>query len=213
MNTENNRPQLLIALPHLLCFKKLFADTIESVINTLGDVDITLISDRAGVAKNILETMGIHPNEARILTRLNAQIEVQKYSHVLAFWDGDEPTDIVYFARLYSKHLRIIPVQITKVKNKNHNEEFDVYIGRGTLWGNPFPMEQETDKFKRNVVIEKYKIFFKEEIVSDPKKLKLLLTLKGLRLGCHCSPLPCHGDVIANFLNSYDEDNNQINNQ
>lgn len=206
MNTEFTRPHLLIALPKLLCFKELFKQTIDGVLQTIGDADVSLVSDRDNEAGQILRGKGINAKEVRILTRSNAQTAIKEYSHVLAFWDGDDPTDIVYFAKLYKKHLRIVQVRITKVRNKNHNEEFDVYIGRGTLWGNPFPIEHETDRFKRKVVIEKYKEYFIKEIVSKPEKLKLLLTLKGLRLGCHCSPLPCHGDVIADYLNSLEDE-------
>ncbi|MCG6418638.1 DUF4326 domain-containing protein [Vibrio fluvialis] len=27
----------------------------------------------------------------------------------------------------------------------------------------------------------------------------------GKRLGCFCKPDDCHGDIIAEFLNSYDD--------
>jgi hypothetical protein len=209
MNSSDTHPNLLIALPRLLCFKTLFNETIDSVLKTLGAIDVYLVSDRAEEAKRILEEKGINPKRVQISTRLDAKSALKKYSHVLVFWDGDDCTDIVYFARLYNKHLRIVPVQVTKVKNKNELEEFDVYIGRGTLWGNPYPIEHEPDGNKRKVVIEKFKAYFAEEIVKNPEKLKLLLALKGLRLGCHCKPLPCHGDVIADFLNSYEVDSEQ----
>ncbi|TBV87515.1 DUF4326 domain-containing protein, partial [Citrobacter freundii] len=28
---------------------------------------------------------------------------------------------------------------------------------------------------------------------------------KGKILGCHCKPYPCHGDVLARFLNELDD--------
>lgn len=33
----------------------------------------------------------------------------------------------------------------------------------------------------------------------------MLLSLKGKRLGCTCYPKCCHGDVIASFVNSINE--------
>jgi hypothetical protein len=209
MSSTNARPSLLIAVPRLLCFKTIFNKTIELVLPTLGDIDVSLVPDRAGEATRLLEAKGISPKLVRISTRLDAKIALKQYSHVLIFWDGDDCTDIVYFARLFNKHVRIVPVQVTKVKNKDKLEEFDVYIGRGTLWGNPYPIEHETNGSKREAVIEKFKTYFLEEIVKDPEKLKLLLALKGLRLGCHCKPLSCHGDVIADFLNAYEDGGEQ----
>jgi hypothetical protein len=29
--------------------------------------------------------------------------------------------------------------------------------------------------------------------------------LAGKRLGCFCKPALCHGDVLADYLNSYDD--------
>lgn len=203
MDTKNTLPHLLIALPRLFCFKSLFEDTVESTISKLGDIDISIVSDKAGIAKGLLEAKGLIPHEVKISTRLDAKSAVKKYSHILVFWDGEELTDIIYFAKLSNKHLRIVPVQITKVKNRDAGEEFDVYIGRKTPWGNPFPIEHIVDGAKRKDVIEKFKAYFKEEFLDKPENLKHLLTLRGMRLGCHCKPLPCHGDVIADFLNHY----------
>ena len=57
----------------------------------------------------------------------------------------------------------------------------------------------------REDVIERYRTYFYEEIVNDPEKRKQILGLRGMRLGCHCKPLPCHGDVIAEYLNGLDD--------
>lgn len=203
MHPENIRPHLLIALPSVLCFKGVFEQTIESVLNSLGDVDISLISDNAGRARKLLEAQGIESNEVKISTKLDAKSSLKKYSHVLVFWDGEELTDIVYYSKFLHKHLRIVPVQITKVRNRDSGDAFDVYIGRKTPWGNPYPIEHVPNGKKRDEVIDKFKLYFKEEFINNGENFKLLLTLRGLRLGCHCKPLSCHGDVIANFLNEY----------
>lgn len=203
MQTENLHPHLLIAVPRTFCFRALFEKAIESVLTSLGDIDITLVSDNKGSARQLLESKGITPHEVKISTKLDAKNALKKYSHVLVFWDGEELTDIVYFAKYFNKPIRIVPVQITKVRNKDSGEAFDVYIGRKTPWGNPFPIEHETDGMKRKEVIEKFKVYFEEEFIKKPDNLKHLLTLRGMRLGCHCKPFPCHGDVIAEFINNY----------
>lgn len=203
MQTDNLRPQLLIAVPRLLCFKATFEKAVESVLNRLGEADIFLVSDNAGKAKQLLESKGITPQVVKISAKLDAKSAIPKYSHVLVFWDGEELTDIVYFSKHFNKPLRIVPVQITKVRNKDSGEAFDVYIGRKTPWGNPFPIEHEVNGKKRDEVIEKFKIYFNEEFINKPDNLQHLLTLRGMRLGCHCKPLACHGDVIADFINNY----------
>ncbi|ASF45912.1 DUF4326 domain-containing protein [Methylovulum psychrotolerans] len=37
------------------------------------------------------------------------------------------------------------------------------------------------------------------------KNERELLQLRGKVLGCHCKPAACHGDVLANYLNSLDD--------
>lgn len=73
-------------------------------------------------------------------------------------------------------------------------EPFDVYIGRGTKWGNPFRMKG----LSRHEVIDRYR----EWIKRQPQLLADLHELKGKRLGCHCKPMACHGDVLAELANA-----------
>jgi hypothetical protein len=72
-------------------------------------------------------------------------------------------------------------------------EPFDVYIGRPSKWGNPFPVVEHT----REGAIELYE----EWLLNNPVLLAALLELKGKILGCWCAPKPCHGDVLARLAN------------
>ena len=81
----------------------------------------------------------------------------------------------------------------TKVVNK-YKDKYDVYIGRGSKWGNPYPITATQD---RETVIAKYR----EYILSKPELLRDLHELKGKTLGCFCKPKPCHGDVLVELLN------------
>ena len=72
-------------------------------------------------------------------------------------------------------------------------EEFDVYIGRGSKWGNPFKIGPDGNRIE---VIDKYKQWIK----TKPNLLKCLPELDGKRLGCFCKPQSCHGDVLAELL-------------
>lgn len=81
----------------------------------------------------------------------------------------------------------------TKVVNKKHSE-YDVYIGRGSEWGNPFIIGKDGT---REEVIEKYRERLEAAILSDPTFILKLEQLKGKRLGCFCKPKACHGDVLV----------------
>lgn len=67
---------------------------------------------------------------------------------------------------------------------------YDVFIGRGSMWGNPFVLGRDGD---REMVIAKYKKW----VVTNPAIMACLGELRGKVLGCYCKPKPCHGDVLV----------------
>lgn len=94
-------------------------------------------------------------------------------------------------------------LEMTTVVNK-HNNSFDVYIGRGSKWGNPFSHKAGTRAkhivSSREEAIAKYR-----EWITQGEGRYLLRSLPELKdkvLGCFCSPLPCHGDVLAKLVNN-----------
>lgn len=74
---------------------------------------------------------------------------------------------------------------------------YDVYIGRPSKWGNPFPLT----RFSRSEAIQKYS----EWIVTQPELINSLYELRGKRLGCWCKPAACHGDVLVNLIKDLEE--------
>jgi hypothetical protein len=99
--------------------------------------------------------------------------------------------------------LRIINIQVTKVINVDQGEEYDIYIGRGSGWGNPYAIGFDGD---REDVMRKFKYDFDGDLLKDGTEFKQkLLLLKGKKLGCHCKPDDCHGDVLVEYLNSHDD--------
>jgi len=73
-------------------------------------------------------------------------------------------------------------------------EPYDVYIGRGSKWGNPFYIGKDNTRMG---VIAKYK----EYILSRHDLLKHIVDeLDNKTLGCYCKPLPCHGDILAEIV-------------
>jgi len=74
-------------------------------------------------------------------------------------------------------------------------DKYDCYIARPSKWGNPFVIPRDGT---REEVIAKYRAW----IVTQPHLLADLHELKGKVLGCWCSPLPCHGDVLDELANT-----------
>jgi hypothetical protein len=92
---------------------------------------------------------------------------------------------------------------MSKVVNINSGEHYDIYIGRGSKWGNPFshvpntsapwPVESREDAIR---AYEDYLFTKRPDLVAAAK-----IELKNKILGCHCFPLACHGDVLLRIAN------------
>jgi hypothetical protein len=82
------------------------------------------------------------------------------------------------------------------------NDPHDVYIGRPSIWGNPYShLPQSAAEYTvatRKEAIEKYR----EYILNNSYLLARLPELEGKVLGCHCKPSSCHGDVLADLCNN-----------
>jgi hypothetical protein len=82
--------------------------------------------------------------------------------------------------------------------------KYDVYIGRAGdglsgYFGNPFRLNHESE---RAAVLTKYRAYFYERMERDKFfKARVHDELRGRVLGCFCAPMPCHGDIIAEYLN------------
>jgi len=86
-----------------------------------------------------------------------------------------------------------MPTETTVVNvRKSH---YDVYIGRGGQWGNPFIIGRDGT---REEVIEKHA----EWILTQPHLLRQLPMLRKKRLGCHCAPHRCHGDTLKKMADA-----------
>jgi hypothetical protein len=72
----------------------------------------------------------------------------------------------------------------------------DVYIGRPSKWGNPYPV---TADCSRELAIAKYEEYLNENpFLKDVARREL----KGKNLVCFCAPQPCHGDVLLKIANA-----------
>ena len=69
-----------------------------------------------------------------------------------------------------------------------------VYIGRPSIWGNPFVIGKDGT---RDAVIAK----FEAHLRSRPDLLGQLHKLAGKDIVCWCAPDRCHGDVLVRMAN------------
>jgi hypothetical protein len=90
------------------------------------------------------------------------------------------------------------------------NDPNNVYIGRkgivfinnerfpkqDSLWANPFKVKEDT----REQSLARYREYIKGKLHTGEISTKQLLALKGKTLGCWCSPMSCHGDVLLELL-------------
>lgn len=79
---------------------------------------------------------------------------------------------------------------------RNRNAPRDaIYVGRPTIWGNPFRLYAEGE---RASVLAKYEAW----LMRQPALLALAkATLRGHDLVCFCAPRPCHADILLRVAN------------
>lgn len=86
-------------------------------------------------------------------------------------------------------------------------DHFDVYIGRGSKWGNPFTHVKSKQTLARFVVKDRETAIAEYlKYITTGEGLHLLRDLhelKGKTLGCYCSPLPCHGTVLKKLVEKF----------
>lgn len=133
-----------------------------------------------------------------------------RLTHAIIFDDNEVFKDETNFIKKENIPLRLINIKITRVVNINKDIQYKnlkstpsyEYIGRGSYWGNPYSIYEEGED--REEVIRKYKYDFDNDKFPNKDKSQVY-KLSGKRLGCFCKPEPCHENVLAEYLNSWDD--------
>lgn len=81
------------------------------------------------------------------------------------------------------------------VKRKGNEMPGDVYVGRPTVFGNPFVIGPDGT---RDEVIAKFRAYFEG---NEELKARARRELRGKNLVCYCAPLACHADVLLQYAN------------
>lgn len=94
---------------------------------------------------------------------------------------------------------------IIVANKKTFNEkDFDgkvVYIGRGSVFGNPFIMKDETMEERLKVINEYEEMFYSDEGKEIRVACKNLVDKHDdICLMCWCYPLSCHGDILREYM-------------
>ena len=96
-------------------------------------------------------------------------------------------------------------------KYKHTPTEDDIYIGRGSVFGNPYSHMDGTKGLyrvaTREEAIEKYREWFENERRNNVVLYNALNQMRcahadgrDINLVCSCAPKPCHGDVIKEYF-------------
>ena len=197
-------PTVLIAYPQtFLCYGK-FERKLSNILSNFNQFYIAYLADDNNFIKRHLSS------DQRVSDAITSSIDEEHLniiSHAIIFNDGKTFNHLIDNAKTQGIKTRVIDTDITRVANKDKGENYDVYIGRGSDWGNPHAVgfgaslgEEQND---RDEAIRKFKYDFEKGYLKKNKEDAL--KLKGKILGCHCKPLACHGDVIAEYLNSLDD--------
>lgn len=92
----------------------------------------------------------------------------------------------------------------TEIVNVRDAEDWDVYIGREGqgetgYFGNPFKVGA---KYTRSESLAYFEDYLYQRVISDEEFKMRLEELRGKRLACFCKPLPCHGDILKEYLDN-----------
>ncbi|MNJ39218.1 hypothetical protein D3C77_340850 [compost metagenome] len=196
----SNDAKVLIAYPiDFLSYSK-FERKVDKIISSLKKVELIFVRDDNGFIEKYSAFKGLQKTAVQSEKEMLALV-----THAILFQDEERNCFFTLYDELQEKKIptRVINLKITKVSNKDAGDSYDVYIGRGTLWGNPYQMGKEGT---RDEVIAKFAYDFERRFLKLPEKFdENIEKLRGKTLGCHCKPAACHGDVIANYLNSQDD--------
>lgn len=196
---------VLILYPKLFnCYSK-FSRKVMKITSSLGAATLMYPSDPNGLVVKLCDEVS-----EKFTPKEFPGWSPEDITHAIIFDDGEEFLEETAQLRESGKPLRVISIPITRVINLKVEKEYKTekstpnyeYIGRGSYWGNPYSMYEEGDD--REEVIRKFKYDFDYEKFPNKEKSEVY-KLAGKRLGCFCKPQACHGDILADFLNSWDD--------
>ncbi len=196
---------VLVLYPKIFNSYSKFCRKLDRIILNLSEVYLVYLTDQNGFIQKYC-----NESDRKLQSKELMGLNLGNITHAIVFDDGEEFAEETVNLRSSGLPVRVINISITRVINIKLETEYQgkkstpkyEYIGRGSYWGNPYSMYEEGDD--RDEVIRKFKYDFDYEKFPNKEKSEVF-KLAGKRLGCFCKPNACHGDVLADFLNSWDD--------
>ncbi len=196
--------RVLVLIPsEFNCFSK-FERKVNRITQTFSEFTVVYPEDKNKLVQKLFE------DRENVKLEANKDWDTSSITHAIVFDDGEVFPEELVELKNHNVPVRVINITITRVVNIKKEEKYQgikstpnfEYIGRGSYWGNPYSMYEEGDD--REEVIRKYRYDFEFDKFINIEKSKVY-DLAGKRLGCFCKPAACHGDVLAEYLNSWDD--------
>lgn len=197
--------KVLILYPQLFNCESKFMRKALHLLSNLDSVVLVAAQDERGFITRLAEQLPA-VQECEVMT----DVSFTEITHAIVFDDGEEFSEEMTQLKELGIPVRWLRISLTRVININKDEQYAglksalnyEYIGRGAYWGNPHSMLATGDD--REEVIRKYQYDFDYDKFIKIRKNEVF-KLAGKRLGCFCKPYSCHGDVLADFLNAWDD--------
>ena len=82
----------------------------------------------------------------------------------------------------------------------NIKDNYDVYVGRPSKWGNPYThLEKSAAKFKVDSIEEAVKKY-EEYLISNKELFNSLFELKNKKIACWCKTKKCHAYILKKYV-------------
>lgn len=208
--------KILILYPHIFNVRSKFERKLNKILQNQDGGELVYLTDSRGFISDFCIK-----NKSFISSEID-EIHNNAITHAIVFDDGEEFIDEINWLNKNNIPLRWIKIPITRVINIDKEKYRHLspsqyeYIGRlpnrknTPNWSNPYSMYDfqigdDESQLSREDVIRKFEYGFHRDNLPTNLKKTDTYQLAGKRLGCHCKPYACHGDIIADFLNSWDD--------
>lgn len=194
--TNQHAPRILIAYPSEFANYAKFERKVATILSNLSEFRLAFCDDNNNLISRCFRS------DTRLLEppfHVEGD-QIADVTHAIIFNDGKSFAQLIQTARASGVKLREVITNVTRVVNIDKDDNYDVYIGRGSEWGNPYAIGFDGD---RDEVIRKFQYDFQRGFLKFSKTD--VLKLRGKTLGCHCKPAACHGDILAEYLNSLED--------
>lgn len=194
----NDPKSILIAYPAgFLCYEK-FKRKVDYYTSNSGELELVCFDDVNGFVARCAKE-----KDCGWTFYSSHQEAIDRSTHAILFEDRECYAELRHILRSAKIPCRAVPLELTLVVNKDRDEPYDVYVGRGTIWGNPYQIGADGD---RDEVIRKFAYDFQRGFLKASNDFeKNISKLKGKVIACHCKPAACHGDIIAAYVNALDD--------